>query len=318
MKVVISSGHGLLIRGASGLIDEVDEARKVVPAIAEGLRARGFEVVEYHDDVSTTQDENLQRIVEEHNSHDRDLDVSVHFNAFEDTTSPMGCEVYHQTQPDLAALVSQAISDAGGLKNRGAKKGNFYFLTNTNRPAILIEVCFVDSAEDVEAYENNFAAICKAIAEVSLQKDVPPVEVSFEGTVSWFGGPDDDGVAFDEALAWWERWDQVEAAGATSLFLDAQPPGTTGLARRLDPEEYYVACRWDYDVTPKSMLADQRLLASVYAPSTGRRFLARPSDWGPHEEKTGRAADISPGLMNALGIDTDAKVVVLYPSTEGD
>jgi hypothetical protein len=29
-RVVISSGHGLHVRGASGVLDEVDEARRVV------------------------------------------------------------------------------------------------------------------------------------------------------------------------------------------------------------------------------------------------------------------------------------------------
>ena len=38
MRVVISSGHGKHIRGASGYIDEVDEARKVVETVADYLR----------------------------------------------------------------------------------------------------------------------------------------------------------------------------------------------------------------------------------------------------------------------------------------
>ena len=37
--------------------------------------------------------------------------------------------------------------------------------------------------------------------------------------------------------------------------------------------------------------------------------MALPADWGPNE-KTGRVADLSPGLMEALGIDTDDEVEV--------
>lgn len=313
--IVISSGHGKLIRGASysspdgwGL-DEVDEARRVVSALAEALRDRRHQVEEVHDDHSTTQDENLAWLCAEHNKRERDLDISVHFNAAEPTNGMRGTECFFQTQSELAALVSEAIANVTGLPDRGAKYGNFYFLSNTNRPAILIEVVFVDAREDVEAYEANFDAIITALAGVQLHGN----QVEFSGTCSWFGGPNDDGVAWDEDLAWWWDWDQVAAAGATSLFLPEQPPNTSGLARRLDSEEPYVACRWDYSVTPKSMLADQRLLASVYAPKTGKRFLARPVDWGPHEEQTGRAADLSPGLMELLGIDTDDTVEVIYP-----
>jgi hypothetical protein len=130
---------------------------------------------------------------------------------------------------------------------------------------------------------------------------------SFSGPCSWFGGPDDQGVAPDEGLAF-----IYEVDDAPHLFLTGQPEGTTGLARRLDPDVPYVACRWDYDVTPKEMLASGTR-ALVTATKTGKKQLAWPADWGPHED-TGRAADISPGLMERLGITTDDDVVVIYPA----
>jgi hypothetical protein len=131
----------------------------------------------------------------------------------------------------------------------------------------------------------------------------------FEGKCSWFGGPDDTGVSPSEGLAF-----IFELDDAPQLFLDEQPAGTTGLARRLDPEVNYVACRWDYDVTPKQMLADPNNLALVRANGVVR--LAWPADWGPHAD-TGRAADISPGLMAELGITTDDVVEVYYPVPTG-
>jgi hypothetical protein len=320
MRIVISSGHGLKIRGASyqdpdgwGL-DEVDEARRVVPALAEALRKRrGFEVEEVHDNTSTEQQQNLSWLCSEHNKRERELDISVHFNAAEPTDGMRGTECFYQTQTELAGLVSAAIADAAGITDRGAKYGNFYFLSNTNRPAILIEVAFVDAKQDVLAYEDNFEAIIDALSKVELHGN----QVTFSGTCSWFGGPEDYGVAWDEDLAWWETWEQVEAAGATALFLPEQPPSTSGMARRLDSEgALYVACRWDYSVTPKSMLADQRLLASIYAPLTGKRALCRPVDWGPHEEQTGRAADLSKHLMELLQITTDDTVEIIFPAPE--
>jgi len=65
VRVVISSGHGKYIRGASSIYgDEVDEARLVVESVADALRESGVEVTTYHDDVSDDQDENLNRIVD--------------------------------------------------------------------------------------------------------------------------------------------------------------------------------------------------------------------------------------------------------------
>jgi hypothetical protein len=98
------------------------------------------------------------------------------------------------------------------------------------------------------------------------------------------------------------------------LFLPFQPAGTSGLARRLNAKAVsYIACRWDYDITPKKMLAESGEMVLVRAPSTGRELLAYPSDWGPHEEKTGRVADLSPWLMRSLDIETDDVVEVIYP-----
>jgi N-acetylmuramoyl-L-alanine amidase len=306
VRIVISSGHGKYVRGASGLIDEVDEARRVVPRVADWLREAGHHVTEFHDDTSTTQQENLETIVDFHNDQLRDLDVSVHFNAYVPTSAGRGTEVLYLTQVHLASLVSDAIATAGHLINRGGhQRTDLYFLNNTDEPAILIEVCFVDSSEDVKNYQTHFEAICAAIGAVSVNT---PLQVGFAGPCSHFGGPDDEGVGPDEGLAFFDEYED-----ARHLFLDQQPPDTTGLARRLDPDVFYVACRWNYEVTPKSMLADQRNRATVWAKKTGRQYLAWPADWGPHHD-TGRAADISPGLMAALGITTDDEVEVTYPA----
>jgi hypothetical protein len=315
MKIVISSGHGKFVRGAAGYLDEVDEARRVVECVAEVLREMRIEVDVFHDDTSTTQDENLRTIVDFHNSRGKhDLDISIHFNAYQETEGPMGCEVLYLSQPELAETVSAGIAMAGELIDRGPKyRDDLYFLNNTEAPAILIEVCFVDSSADSVCYTDSFDAICAAIAStisgIEAEPDQPwlPLAV-FSGKCSWFGGPDDDGVDADEGLAFIDEVDD-----APFLFLEEQPPDTTGLARRLDPDMYYVACRWDYAITSKAMLVGSGQRALVKAKRTGKKARAWPADWGPHED-TGRVADISPGLMDALEIDTDDEIEVIYPS----
>jgi N-acetylmuramoyl-L-alanine amidase len=321
MRLVISSGHGKHIRGASGILDEVDEARQVVDRVADLLRNLDVDVLTFHDDVSTSQNENLERIVSYHNAQTRDLDISVHFNAYEPTAKPMGTEVLYATQEDLAADLSLEMASAMGLPNRGAKhRSDLYFLNETEMPALLIETCFVDSSADAAAYDFHFDTLCRTIAEtlsggadIDVPPERPPIEplpepVVFAGRCSHFGGPADQGVSPDEGLAF-----IYDVSDAPHLFLPEQPPGTTGLARRLDPDIFYVACRWDYDTTPKEMLDDPMLKARVTCNETGKWFLAWPADWGPHGD-TERVADLSPGLMHALGIETDDEVIVLYPA----
>jgi N-acetylmuramoyl-L-alanine amidase len=165
-RIVISSGHGKHVRGASGLIDEVDEARTTVERIAEMLRNRGVDVKVFHDDTSQSQNDNLNTIVRYHNAQMRDLDVSIHFNAYVETKEPMGTEVLYVTQGALAATMSAAIAECGFIDRGGKKRNDLFFLNNTEEPAILIEMCFVDSDADVAVYHRKLDAICDAVADV--------------------------------------------------------------------------------------------------------------------------------------------------------
>ena len=141
-------------------------------------------------------------------------------------------------------------------------------------------------------------------------------ELIFLGTgkMSTFGGPADEGVGPHEGLAlvgptdlgiWW--W--------SCLFLPAQPAGTTGLARRLNPRAFYLAMRWNYGNTPRELL--RNTVVKLTNPANGLHVLARPVDFGPGDgsvidgqatRDTGRIADLSPGAATALGLLTDGVV----------
>lgn len=164
--ICISSGHGKFVRGASGFLDEVDEARKVVDLVGKILQERGDDVATFHDDTSTSQDQNLETIVAWHNSLNRTLDVSVHFNCYQTTDKPMGVEVLYVTQQELAERMCNAIADLGFIFRGPKLRDDLYFLNSTDEPAILIEVCFVDSKADAVLYEMTFEVLCLSIAEV--------------------------------------------------------------------------------------------------------------------------------------------------------
>ncbi|RYD32498.1 MAG: hypothetical protein EOP86_15570 [Verrucomicrobiaceae bacterium] len=127
------------------------------------------------------------------------------------------------------------------------------------------------------------------------------VVFSTTGKMSTFGGPLDFGVSASEGLALFDRPDLRDPLHR-GLFLPTQPPGTSGLARRLNPDRFYLACRWSYAQTPREFL--RNCVATVTNPRTGQSAEARPADWGPHTD-TGRATDLSPGLAAHLGLETD-------------
>ncbi|WP_150284373.1 N-acetylmuramoyl-L-alanine amidase [Rummeliibacillus sp. TYF-LIM-RU47] len=165
-QFVISSGHGDKVSGAVGILNEHEEAKKVVNRVYDIVtKEYNGEGYKYHETTATTQNQNLANIVNFHNNKDRELDVAIHFNSA--TPAATGTECLYYDQKLLSAKMSAAMATALGIVDRGAKeRKELYFLRNTNKPAILLEVCFVTSEKDAAAYRNNFEALCQAIAKV--------------------------------------------------------------------------------------------------------------------------------------------------------
>lgn len=171
MIINVHGGHSLKCRGASGLLDEVNEDRKVKNRVIELLRANGHTVYDCTDDNGATQNSNLKAIVSKCNDHKVDLDVSIHLNAGGGT----GTEVYIYSDSskakDEATRIAEKISNALGIRNRGVKVSkNLYVLRKTNSPALLVECCFVDNATDKAHWNADKCA--KAIVEGILNKSV--------------------------------------------------------------------------------------------------------------------------------------------------
>lgn len=171
MNFNIHGGHSLKCRGASGLLDEVNEDRAVKNKVIELLRANGHTVYDCTDDVGATQNANLRNIVNKCNSHKVDLDVSIHLNAGGGT----GTEVYVYSDSSKAKGYAQRIvnniSNSLGIRNRGVKtKTNLYVLRKTKSPSLLIECCFVDNATDKAKW--NVDKCAKAIVEGVLNATV--------------------------------------------------------------------------------------------------------------------------------------------------
>lgn len=171
MKVNVHGGHSLECRGASGLLDEVNEDRAVKDKVIELLRANGHTVYDCTDDNGATQDANLRNIVNKCNSHKVDLDVSIHLNAGGGT----GTEVYVYSDNSKAKGYAQRIvnniSNSLGIRNRGVKTTTkLYVLRKTKSPSLLIECCFVDNAADKVKWNSDKCA--KAIVEGILDASV--------------------------------------------------------------------------------------------------------------------------------------------------
>ncbi|HBI7084850.1 TPA: N-acetylmuramoyl-L-alanine amidase [Clostridium perfringens] len=163
MRIGIDKGHAIKgVRGASAILDEVNENRKIGNRLIEMLKEKGHTVVDCSCDVAYDVNEQLAGIVSRANRQYLDLFVSIHLNS----GGGHGTETYTLPNPNestkaKAKAINDAVASSCGFSNRGLKTARFYVLRKTIAPAILVEVCFTDSQED--ANKINVEAVAKAL-----------------------------------------------------------------------------------------------------------------------------------------------------------
>lgn len=172
MIINVHAGHnpdGKVGCGAVGLIKESTEARLVKNEVIRQLRLLGHTVYDCTVEDGTSQSNVLTKIISKCNEHSADLDISIHFNAGAEDKSSNGkttgteCYIYSEASKskEYAEKICKAISTLG-FANRGVKtNSNLYILKHTKAPAVLIECCFVDDADDVLTY--NYSDMASAI-----------------------------------------------------------------------------------------------------------------------------------------------------------
>jgi hypothetical protein len=179
----------LKCRGASDLLDEVNEDRAVKNKLIELLRANGNTVYDCTDDYSTTQNKNLSSIVSKCNAHTVDLDISIHLNsARNDRVGDGKCggvEVYGYDDRiyGVAYKIAENIANTLGIGFHGSPvkyEKDLRVLRETKAKAILIECCFVDDRDDVSRWDSTKCAMAIASALGCKTNVKPQTNVSRE------------------------------------------------------------------------------------------------------------------------------------------
>lgn len=173
MKIAIRGGHCPKVPGASGILNEVTEDRKVKDAVIKYLKQLGHQVYDVTPpDSMATSSGDLAHGVNEANRLKVDIFASIHFNAFNGSAS--GTEVCVYSPHDYAQRVVDNLTKLG-FKYRGQKvRTGLYELKNTSMKAMIVEVCFVDSSIDAGIYKRvGHDAVGKAIAEGIVNQKVP-------------------------------------------------------------------------------------------------------------------------------------------------
>ena len=201
-KIAVRGGHTEKATGASALIDELTEDRKVKEAVIKYLRKLGYEVLDVTPPVNYTSNAStdLAYGVNKANEWGADLFVSIHFNkAYDSYNGALGSEVCVYSEHEIAQRVVNTLG-ALGFKNRGQKvRTNLYELKNTKMKAMIVETCFVEATEDVALYRRlGHDKVGQAIAEaivngkaventtpVKNEEIIKPVQAPVSNTDDW-------------------------------------------------------------------------------------------------------------------------------------
>ncbi|HAT4350880.1 TPA: SH3 domain-containing protein [Clostridium perfringens] len=178
MKIAVRGGHNFQAKGASALIDETIEDRKVKDSVILNLRKEGHEVLDVtpgNCDVNT----DLRYGVNKAEEWGADLFISIHFDkAYDSYNGALGtgtwiCGAGGQAEVYARRIVN-SIANGTGLRNRGVKTNpKLYELRKTSMPAVIIEVCFCEATTDVSIYKAKGSnLIGELIAEGICNKDI--------------------------------------------------------------------------------------------------------------------------------------------------
>lgn len=177
MKLLLIAGHGAGDPGAVGSYQgktyrEADETRNVTKALAAEL-AKDCAVTVYPTDRNAFEDHRSGTLAAVAKFSQYDYVLEIHFNAVKASAADgktKGVECYVPTGAKSTAAETAICRrmSALGLTNRGVKTYNWSVIAAAHRagvPSALLEVCFIDDADDMAVYTKHSGEIARAIAD---------------------------------------------------------------------------------------------------------------------------------------------------------
>lgn len=163
-SILLIAGHGAGDPGAVGNgTSEAVETRRVVNALVGPLQANGFAVTVYDQSKNAFAEAQAGRL---NFGGSFDYVFEVHFNSF--NKQAKGTEAYITTSESGDVVEQKIVSKlAKYFTSRGVKRYNWSVITiakSQGFSSCLYEVCFIDNAEDMAAYNNNFNSIITDMA----------------------------------------------------------------------------------------------------------------------------------------------------------
>lgn len=179
MKILVICGHGAGDNGACAKIKgktykEATETRTMGKKLQTQLKKYKNVTVDLYP-TSRNAYEDIKAGKRQVNFALYDYIIELHFNAcvkdLVGNGKTTGTEIYVtklDKTTDTEELIVKSVASVG-LKNRGVKKSNFTVIYNAYQKcsveSALLEICFIDDADDMKVYTKNKDKIAKKIAE---------------------------------------------------------------------------------------------------------------------------------------------------------
>jgi N-acetylmuramoyl-L-alanine amidase len=216
-RLVVDFGHGVgQDRGAIGFISEESVIDAVGPLVVKGLRNIGDTVLEVRPARAGSVGISLNQRINSSDAFGADLFISIHANAA--SGEGHGVEVWTMNEKRLPEAVNVCNKIAAlGISNRGIKDGSHLAVVkNTIASAMLVEICFIDNADDVAWFNRVGAqaiadAIVSGITGTSITTTSAPVGVTLAVST----------VENAEARYWVGRVQQVCNANGSNIKVDS-------------------------------------------------------------------------------------------------
>lgn len=148
--IVVDAGHGGVDRGAEGVSKKTKEKEVnliVAKLVAKKLEAAGATVI-----LTRANDTyiSLQSRVDVATENDADAFISIHHNSYK-TSAMVGSMTFYYTNTadkELAKLIQADLIKHNGLKDLGARKGDYLVLRENPKPSVLVELGFLSNANE--------------------------------------------------------------------------------------------------------------------------------------------------------------------------
>lgn len=148
--IVLDPGHGGSDSGALSIDQKHDEKTytlALAQQVAQQLRTRGAHVIMTRDSDKTVSLADRPALA---NTQQASAFISFHFDSAPADNLGSGTTTYYyhrNTSYELAEDINDQMGDLG-LTNRGVKYGNFEVIRDNNRPALLLEMGYINTKKD--------------------------------------------------------------------------------------------------------------------------------------------------------------------------